>query len=35
MKLFTATILWKICILEFVLEYLTDDRGREINNYNY
>ena len=24
-----------MCILEYVLEYLIDERGRDIDNYNY
>ena len=26
---------WKIYILEYVLEYLIDEKERNINNYNY
>ena len=26
---------WQICILEYVLEYLIDEREYEIDNYNY
>ena len=26
---------WKIYILEYMLEYLIDERGCEIDNYNY
>ena len=24
-----------ICVLEYVLEYLIDEKGREMDNYNY
>ena len=30
-----CNLIRKICILEYVLEYLIDERGHEIDNYNY
>ena len=30
-----CNLIRKICILEYLLEYLIDERGHEIDNYNY